>query len=668
MQPASFQATRWVSERIWTKRVLVYIFGAMGGTVAVFLMVHLGLSPWWLLFLGGVLGLVFWLNWRGRRTRAALWLLWALTTGWPLGLLFLYRTQAPRETLSIIVHTTGLPLALLALYLPWPRNVLVSTLQAVAMLAGIAWWVPRANLPALATMYAFFLSLNLVGALWDYLLRQTQQLGDLYQRLEEQREFLQAVIEAIQNPFYVIDVDTYHIVLANAAARRYGIRAGRQAPMTCYQLTHLRDTPCDGAEHPCPLQHVRQHHEPVVVEHIHYRPDGTPYPVEVHAYPVRDRQGRLRYMVEYSIDISERKQAEERLRLFRRASEFSAHGIVITDADGVIQYVNPAFTRLTGYTPEEAIGQTPRILKSGKHDREFYRRFWATIKAGNVWSGVMINRRKDGTLYYEEQTVAPVFDEDGQRITHFVAIKQDVTRRIELERALKEANRFKTRLLGSLGHDIRIPLQIIFNMSEWLLESPRLTEDERDLVRQIVLATAQMQDFAEGLLAYARLDEKDLQLNLRAFPLRSLVQRLEGLYRFIARQKGLTFHIEAPEDLETVYGDETWLARAIGNLVSNAIRYTPPGGRVQVRFWQPDAHTWAVTVEDNGPGIPREEQERLFAPFTTGPHQDAASMGLGLYIVKSVVEAHRGRVEVDSEPGRGTRITLCFPLTCEPAA
>ncbi|MCH7511140.1 MAG: PAS domain S-box protein, partial [Chloroflexi bacterium] len=139
-----------------------------------------------------------------------------------------------------------------------------------------------------------------------------------------------------------------------------------------------------------------------------------------------------------AFDVTERRQAEEALRLQVAAITAAANGIVITDRDGDIVSVNPAFTRLTGYTAQEVLGQNPRILKSGEHDEQFYKQIWETILAGQVWRGEIINRRKDGSLYTEEQTITPVRDERGA-VSHFIAIKQDVTERKRAEEALRES-------------------------------------------------------------------------------------------------------------------------------------------------------------------------------------------------------------------------------------
>jgi PAS domain S-box-containing protein len=164
---------------------------------------------------------------------------------------------------------------------------------------------------------------------------------------------------------------------------------------------------------------------------------GAPIDVALSLAPLRDAYGKIYAAIGLMADITERKRSEEQLRLQSAALEAAANAIVITDCDGTIRWVNPAFTTLTGYTREEASGANPRVLKSGKHDPAFYAELWRTVKAGNVWHGEMINRRKDGTLYTEEMTITPVRDGTGN-ISRFVAIKQDVTQRKQAEEELRE--------------------------------------------------------------------------------------------------------------------------------------------------------------------------------------------------------------------------------------
>ena len=279
-----------------------------------------------------------------------------------------------------------------------------------------------------------------------------QKVADRTEELSRQKEMLENTLESLTHPFYVVDANDYTIMLANSAARKFA----KEGVSTCHALTHRRDTPCDSLEDPCPLEEVKKTKRPVVVEHIHFDAEGNPRFAEVHGYPIFDDTGNVVQMIEYSLDITERKEAEARLKLQSAALESTANGIVITDLHGTIQWVNPAAASLTGYTPDEILGQNPRLFQSGRQDEVFYEDMWGAITNGRAWHGELVNKRRDGGLYNEEMTITPVTDDKGA-ILHFVAIMQDITVRKRLERELKKANE---RMKGELdiGREIQMSM------------------------------------------------------------------------------------------------------------------------------------------------------------------------------------------------------------------
>lgn len=295
-------------------------------------------------------------------------------------------------------------------------------------------------------------AIALVIALW--LTKVQNKRAEAEKQVEQQSKFLNNIINSLADPFYVIDAKTYKIIAANSAAKKLG----DTEQTTCYALTHHRHTPCNNASgHSCPLQTIQQTKQPTVVEHTHFRANGEPIIVEVHGYPILDEAGNVVQMIEYSLDITARKQAEEQLRKLSQAVEQSANGIIITNLYGQIEYVNPQFAQMTGYTLAEVKGKTPRILNSGKQSKAYYQELWQTIKSGKEWRGEFHNRRKDGSLYWAQATISPIFDAAGN-MTHFIGIQENITARKEAEAALLESEaklRQQTQELAKALEELR---------------------------------------------------------------------------------------------------------------------------------------------------------------------------------------------------------------------
>ncbi len=262
--------------------------------------------------------------------------------------------------------------------------------------------------------------------------------------------------------------------------------------------------------------------------------DGTMHWIWVKGRGFFDQQGRLLKVSGITMDIDERKRAEERLRLLAAALEKAPNAIVLTDHQGAILWVNPAFTQMTGYTAEEAIGKDPSLWRSDKQDAAFYEALWNTIAAGNVWRGEIINRKKDGSLYTEEMTVAPVRSEAGA-ISHYVAIKQDITQRKLAEQALQDAEQkyrsiFENAVLGifqstlegrflsvnsalalAAGYDSPQDfLNSVPNVSEVYVDSQRPAE-----LRKLIVAQKVVRDF-EAELRSKDGSKRTVSMNVRA--------------------------------------------------------------------------------------------------------------------------------------------------------
>ncbi|MGQ9486633.1 MAG: ATP-binding protein [Armatimonadota bacterium] len=381
----------------------------------------------------------------------------------------------------------------------------------------------------------------------------------------------------------------------------------------------------------------------------------------------------------------------EQLRLHTRAMVMAANAIVITDRNGTIQWVNPAFTQMTGYSPEEAIGKNPRILKSGKHDRAFYQQMWETILAGQVWRGELNNRRKDGTIYTEEMTIAPVWDDRGH-ITHFIAIKQDITERKlvqqQLEEALQqaqEASRAKSEFLANMSHEIRTPMNGILGMAQLLMDTP-LSEEQRDYVTTLKSSAESLLSLLGDILDITKIEAGKMVLQYAPFDLRQMVHEVAHLFDAHAKEKGLHLHVHITADIPPrLIGDELRLRQILSNFAGNAVKFTEQGSitihvsadgaqpadrekAIRERFnISPNHPTMWVRLEvsDTGIGIPADKQEVIFESFTqadASTTRQYGGSGLGLAINRKLIELMGGAVGVESEEGKGSTFWVTLPL------
>ena len=334
----------------------------------------------------------------------------------------------------------------------------------------------------------------------------------------------------------------------------------------------------------------------------------------------------------------------------------AANAIVVTDLEGRVAWANPAFESLTGWPVAEVLGRKTSFLRSGAHPPAFYAELWRTVTEGQVWHGEMVNRRRDGSLYTEEQTIAPVLDTQG-RVTHFVAVKQDVSRR-------KETERLREDLVNTLVHDLRNPLTVIRGALELIHGDPALARPE--LLRPALQASDRLIDLVSRLLEVHGLEQGRLPLERSEHDLTALVEEAAAMQGPLARERGLRLLTEVSPGMPAVEVDASLVSRVLQNLLGNALKFTPAGGTVGVRATHDPARGVVVSVADDGPGIPAELRERLFQEFVRGRHAQRGS-GLGLAFCRKAVEAHGGRISVESEPGRGTTFTFDLPVAGTPA-
>ncbi|MCF7838671.1 MAG: PAS domain S-box protein [Candidatus Marinimicrobia bacterium] len=405
--------------------------------------------------------------------------------------------------------------------------------------------------------------------------------------------------------------------------------------------------------------------------------DGSIVWVTSNARPILDADGSLKGYRGSDQDITERKQAEQELVRLSTAIEQAAEVVVITDAQGTIQYVNPVFEKVTGYTRAEVIGQTPRLLKSGKQDAEFYRGMWAALTAGEVFACRMVNRRKDGTLYTEEATISPVKDAAG-RILNYVAVKRDITahlraeeERAELKSQLTQAQKMESvgRLAGGVAHDFNNLLMGIMGYTELCQEEIALDHPIREFLDAIRTGAQRSTEITRQLLAFARkqtIAPRVLDLNDAVGGMLKLLRRLIGEDVKLTWRPG--------SDLRRVKLDPAQMDQILANLCVNAQDAIGGVGEIALETGSvvigaelcaqypeaiPGAYVF-LAVSDNGCGMDQETLAQIFEPFFTTKGVGEGT-GLGLATVYGIVKQNHGFIDAYSELGRGTTFRIFLP-------
>lgn len=377
-----------------------------------------------------------------------------------------------------------------------------------------------------------------------------------------------------------------------------------------------------------------------------------------------------------SRDISYRKSAEDQLSFLSAAVQQSPASIVLTDVSGAIEYVNPRFTNLTGYTLQEVLGKNPSILKSGETPAKEYQQLWETILAGGEWHGEFHNKRKDGSLYWESATISPVVT--GGTITHFLAIKEDITARKEMEERLRQIQKMESigTLAGGVAHDFNNILSIILghlSLIEIRKPDPVALDRSVDAMKEAVQRGASL---VRQILTFARKTDAILEPVSVNQSIRDLVKMLQETF-----PKTIEIRLQLEKGIPLVIMDHTQLHQTLLNLCLNArdaiveaASSKSAAGTLQIatglvhgttlqatHMDATAAHYVYVSVSDNGTGMDEETRRRVFEPFFT-TKEAGKGTGLGLSVVYGAVKSHHGLIDVQSKPAEGTTFTMYLPV------
>ena len=515
-------------------------------------------------------------------------------------------------------------------------------------------------------------------------LREAQRLlqehaSELERRVQERTRELSAAEEKYRR----LVENAYEGILAQDAAGRTSFVNARMAAMLGLAPEELlgRDIEAfvveeEVADHRLRMRARREGVSEVYERRLRHR-DGRTIWTLVSAVPELDAEGRFLGWFGMFLDVTTRKQAELELRKVTEALQQASAAIVITDRDANIEYVNRAFTSLTGYTPEEVHGKNPRILKSGKIPPETYRELWATITSGETWQGELCNRKKSGELFWEKAVISPVLDPRGE-ITHFIASKLDVTHSRELEQRLVQAQKMEAigRLAGGIAHDFNNVLGVITGYAELLARQISEQHPGRARLEQILKAAQRAAELTRQLLAFSRkqvLEPRILDLNAVVVDIEKMLRRLIG--------EDIELVLKLGAEVGSVKADPGQIGQVIMNLAVNARDAMPKGGILAIETADVDLDDGyaqlhpgaragphvALSLSDTGIGIDAETLTHVFEPFFT-TKEEGKGTGLGLSTVYGIVKQSDGCVFAYSEPGRGTSFKVYLPRVAGAAA
>ncbi len=426
-------------------------------------------------------------------------------------------------------------------------------------------------------------------------------------------------------------------------------------------------------------------------------PDGRRILFETVKTPYRGPDGEVIGVIGISRDITAHNQIEaevralnveleERVKLrtteltkFSLAIEHSPASVVITDHDRNIEYINPKFSEMTGYQFDEIVGKNFEILQSDEHPDDFYQDLWGTITSGDVWSGEICNRKKNGELYWDLGSISPIFSDQGE-ITHFVSIREDITDRKRMESELvlakekaEDATHAKGEFLANMSHEIRTPMNAVLGMTHLALQTELSTRQE-DYLGKIQSSAHSLLGIINDILDFSKIEAGKLDIESVPFNLNEVLDNLATLINVKAQDKNFEIIFSTDPDVPTaLVGDPLRLEQVLVNLGSNAVKFTEEGEIVfsTKKISEQDGQiTLQFSVRDTGVGLTAEQQSRLFHAFSqadTSITRKYGGTGLGLVISKQLVEMLGGEIWVESEPGVGSEFifTVVFERSSE---
>jgi len=510
----------------------------------------------------------------------------------------------------------------------------------------------------------------LVTVALGFLLVRSLRRSALNSALRENEEKFRLLADNTVDAIWIMDLEARFLYLNPAVDNLLGYSSEEMTGRGLWEFCDAENFQIMKREIDKTLEALPEQKE-ALFEAVMLKKDGSRIEVEITGRAVLNEHGEPATLQGVTRDITERKRFEAERERLRLAIEHSVETVMITDTEGIILYVNPAFESTSGYTREEAVGRNAWFLESGQHPRSYYDELWSALRSGKTWTGKSINRRKDGSLYTEEASIAPVFDREG-RIINFVSAKRDVTYEIELEQQLWQSQKMEAvgQLAGGIAHDFNNILQAMMGYCEMLRESTDPGSENFEFIQELQKGTEKAADLTRQLLTFSRrqaLKTRDVDLNEIISDMLRLIGRTIGeQIELIPRlyQKSLFIHADSGN-----------IEQVLMNLCVNARDAMPGGGKLiietgrvhingefcQGQGWVEEGNYAVLTISDTGFGIDKIIQGQIFEPFFT-TKEVGRGTGLGLATAYAIINQHNGAICVDSEKGRGATFTIYLPL------
>lgn len=473
--------------------------------------------------------------------------------------------------------------------------------------------------------------------------------------IEKGKQEWEKTVDAIDDIITILDRDMRIIRANRSAHEKFGYRFGELRGKRCYKAFYGKDAPCEG----CPvLTTIDTHQKSRGLKRV----SKTGQTFDISGSPVFDDHGQLSMIAHVARDITSKlKRQQEHARLVAAVDQ-TTDGILIFDPHGTIQYSNPAFSQLTGYSQQDVAGSNLSMLKGHEFDEASYQALWAQLSAGKGWKGRFICKKKDNTSVSTETTIFPIFDESGVT-TSFVSVKRDISKEEALEKQLQQTLKLEAigTLAGGIAHDFNNILSTMLGyayMAKGQLEKDASAHNALD---HIIKSGDRAAELIKQLLSFSR-NEQQAAGVLKPLKLQYIIKEALKLTR-----SSLPATIKLSQNIDThcppIVADAAEMHQVLINIMTNASQAIHnTHGTIHVTLSHDRTRNQVqLGISDSGSGMDDEAVKRIFDPFySTNPRH--LSSGLGLSVVHGIVKRHNGTIEVTSVTGKGTTFTLSFPV------